>query len=70
MSYLRKFIRNYAQIANPLTDLTWGNPQKITWSIKAKDSLDYLRNVLVSEPILSLPDFQTGQFVVRWDALT
>jgi len=70
MSYFRKFIRNYAQIANPLTDLVSGNPQKITWSMKAQDSLDYLKNVLVSEPILSLPDFQTGQFFIRSDALT
>ena len=64
MSYFRKFIRNYAQIVKPLTDLTRGNPQKITWSKIAQDSLDHLKKALTSEPILSLPDFQTGQIVV------
>ena len=70
MSYFRKFIRNYAQVAKPLTDLTRGNPQKITWSKIAQDSLDHLKKALTSEPILSLPDFQTGQFVVTTDAST
>ena len=68
MSYFRKFIRNYAQVAKPLTDLTRGNPQKIVWSKTAQDSLDHLKKNLTSEPILSLPDFQTGQFVVTTDA--
>ena len=70
MSYFRKFIRNYAQVAKPLTDLTRGNPQKITWSKIAQNSLDHLKKALTSEPILSLPDFQTGQFVVTTDAST
>ena len=68
MNYFRKFIRNYAQIAKPLTDLTRGNPQKIVWSKTAQNALDHLKKALTSEPILSLPDFQTGQFVVTTDA--
>ncbi|KAK2713518.1 hypothetical protein QYM36_009405, partial [Artemia franciscana] len=68
MSYFRKFIRNYAQVAKPLTDLTRGNPQKIVWSNTAQNALDHLKKALTSEPILSLPDFQTGQFVVTTDA--
>ena len=70
MSYFRKFIKNYPQVAKPLTDLTRGNPQKITWSRIAQDSLDHLKKALISEPILWLPDFQTGQFVVTTDAST
>ena len=68
MSYFRKFIGNYAQVAKSLTDLTRGNPQKIVWSKTAQDSLDHLKKALTSEPILSLPDFETGQFVVTTDA--
>jgi hemolysin-activating ACP:hemolysin acyltransferase len=68
--YFRRFIRNYSQIAKPLTDLTRGKPQKINWSKEAQESLDYLKKALISEPILSLPNFQTGQFVVTTDAST
>ncbi|KAK2710347.1 hypothetical protein QYM36_013862 [Artemia franciscana] len=70
MSYFRKFIRNYAQAEKPLTDLTRRNPHKITWSKTAQNSLDYIEKALISEPILSFPDFQTGQFVVTADTLT
>ena len=70
MIYFRKFIRNYAEVAKPPTDVTRGNPQKITWSKIAQDSLDHLKKALTSEPISSLPDFQTGQFVVTTDAST
>jgi hypothetical protein len=67
-SYFRKFIRNYAQIAKPLTDLTKGDGKIITWSNEAQTSLDTLKKALTSEPILSLPDFEKGQFVVTTDA--
>jgi len=70
MSYFRKFIRNYAQVAKPLTDLTRGYPHKITWSKKAQDSLDPIKKAVISEPILSLPDIQTGEYVVTTDAST
>ena len=65
-----KFIRNHAQVAKPLTDLTRGNLQKITWSKGAQDDLDYLKKALILEHILSLLDSQTGQFVFTTDALT
>jgi hypothetical protein len=65
---LRRFTRNYSQISKSLTDLTRGNPQKITWSKEAQESLDCLKKALISEPILSLPNFQTGQFIVTTDA--
>ena len=46
MSYFGRFIRNYSQEAKPLTDLIQANSQKITWSIKAQDSLDYQKKHL------------------------
>jgi hypothetical protein len=66
--YFRKFIRNYAQIAKPLTDLPKGTPQNITWSQETQTSLDTLKKAFTSEPVLSLPDFEKGQFVVTTDA--
>ena len=66
--YFRKFVRNYAQIAKPLTELTKGNSQNVTWSQEAQTSLDRLKKALTSEPISSLPDFENGQFVVTTDA--
>ena len=57
------------KVAKPLTDLTRGEPKKKLLGPKiAQDSLDHLKKALTSEPILSLPDFQTGQFVVTTDA--
>ena len=66
--YFRKFVRNYAQIAKPLTELTKGNSHNVTWSQEAQTSLDRLKKALTSEPILSLPDFENGKFIVTTDA--
>jgi hypothetical protein len=67
-SYFRKFERNYAQIAKSLTELTKGDSQNATWFQEAQTSLDRLKKALTCEPILSLPDFENGQFVVTTDA--
>jgi hypothetical protein len=65
--YFRNFVLNYAQIAKPLTELPEGKSQNVTWSQEAQISLDRLKKELTSEPVLSLPDFENGQFLVTTD---
>lgn len=50
-SYNRKFIRNFAEIAKPLTPLT-GKPSDFRWTIEAQQSFETLREALTKAPIL------------------
>ncbi|GBO01669.1 Retrovirus-related Pol polyprotein from transposon 297, partial [Araneus ventricosus] len=54
--FYRKFIPNYSKKAIPLTNLT-KETSKFTWSEKEQLAFDSLKNCLISEPCLSLPDF-------------
>ena len=70
-NYLRKFIRNYAALANGLTRQTSGERQKpIIWDQDALDSFDNLKKALSSEHVLVHPDLSdnAGIFRVRVDA--
>lgn len=65
-SYYRKFIRNFALIAKPLTNLLkehvafkWGDPEEHAFL--------RLKEMLCSEPILQYPDF-AKKFIVTCDA--
>ena len=66
VSYYRKFIRGFSQIAKPLTDLTW---EKMTWcwGDAENNSFTALKVEMPSAPVLHLPDFEK-QFVVATDA--
>ena len=65
-SYYRKFIANYAQIAQPLHKLTEANvPFK--WSDECQSAFDVLKSRLTSAPILTHPDF-TKPFILDTDA--
>jgi len=50
-SYNRKFIRDFAKIAKPLTQLM-GKPSDFVWSVEAQGAFEKLRDALVSAPIL------------------
>lgn len=55
-SYYRRYIRDFARIAKPLTRLCkTGTP--FIWSEDAKRSFDELRNCITSDVILPFPDF-------------
>ena len=66
VSYYRKFIPNFAQIAAPLHSLT-EKAKSWQWSQQCSDAFDQLKGKLLSPPILSFPQFDKV-FVVDTDA--
>ncbi|XP_014506463.1 uncharacterized protein LOC106766231 [Vigna radiata var. radiata] len=62
--FYRKFVRGYATIAQPLTDLLKGN---FTWSSTTQQAFDTLKYAMTNTTVLSLPDF-SKTFYVKIDA--
>ncbi len=65
-NFYRRFIRNFSQLAAPLTALT-STKMTFRWSNAAEAAFTKLRGPFVSAPILRAPD-PTRQFVVEVDA--
>lgn len=65
-NFYRRFVKNFSQIAAPLTALT-GKDVPFKWEQAEQDSFDSLKRALTSAPILALPDF-SKPFLVRCDA--
>ncbi|KAJ0430223.1 putative nucleotidyltransferase, Ribonuclease H [Helianthus annuus] len=63
--YYRRFIKNFATIASPLTDLL--KKDSFLWSQSATDAFIQLKELLSSTPVLHLPDFNRP-FTVETDA--
>ncbi|GJS60183.1 putative mitochondrial protein [Tanacetum coccineum] len=63
--YYRKFIRNFASLSRPLTQLLKKGALK--WSEEAKNSFEALQVAMTQAPVLALLDF-TKPFVVETDA--
>ena len=56
VGYVRRFIKHFAKIASPLTDLTKDKTQW-SWSNECQSAFIQLKEALVSPPVLILPDF-------------
>ena len=55
ISYYRKFVPHFADIARPLTNLTSkGTPNKIEWTPECANSFQAIKRALTSDPILAL----------------
>ena len=54
-NYYRKFIKGFAQIASPLTDLL-KQENKFTWTDQCNTSFIKIKQALTTEPVLSLPN--------------
>ena len=64
--YYSKFIRNFAHIAAPLTDLT-KDGVKFTWSQKCEAAFQELKLCLTKAPVLAYPS-ERGQFILDTDS--
>ena len=64
--YYRRFIKNYASIAKPLTELT-RDSVKWAWTAKTQHAFEKIKEKLCSAPILSYPDFNQP-FILQTDA--
>ena len=64
--YYRRFIKGYATISHPLTELTSLKTQ-FKWGENEQRSFDLLRTCLTTKPILAFPDF-SKPFAIFTDA--
>lgn len=62
VGFYRKFCRNFAQIAAPLTDLL-SESRRFKWSPDCQQSFESLKALLTSTPILCAPDFSKDFFI-------
>ncbi len=73
VSYYRKFIKNFAKIATPLTNLLKKSSKTYEWDEVCNEAFETLKNILVKAPVLKLPDFDkdfeihsnASDFVIR-----
>ena len=66
-NYYRKFIQNYASIAEPLHKLLRKNSGGYVWNDQCQLSFNLIKQKLANPPILTYPDFRLP-FIVATDA--
>jgi len=64
--HYRRFVKDFAKIATPLTKLT-RKAEKFIWTDKCEESFQELKNRLTTAPVLVLPD-ERGNFIIYSDA--
>ena len=66
VNFYRRFIKNYAQVARPLNDLT-KKDQTFEWKELQQTAFDTLKQQFTTTPILAFPDIDK-QFHLEMDA--
>ncbi|GFV62201.1 retrovirus-related Pol polyprotein from transposon 17.6 [Trichonephila clavipes] len=64
-----KFIKNYADLCEPLYNLK-RKFKKFIWSIEAQKALDAVKETITKEPVLQLPDFKNNSFSISFELFT
>ncbi|EYC04035.1 hypothetical protein Y032_0090g2380 [Ancylostoma ceylanicum] len=68
-SYFRRYIPNFAKIANPLTGLTRKESNRFIWRTEQQKAFEELKQKLISAPVLAAP--RIGQpYEIHTDAST
>jgi len=57
VSYYRKFIKNFAKIATPSTNLLKKSSGTYEWEEACNEAFETLKGILVKAPVLKLPNF-------------
>ena len=65
-NYYRRFVKDFAGIARPLSSLTKKKVPFI-WNDECQTAFDSLRKELITAPVLEFPDY-TGTFILDTDA--
>ncbi len=66
-SYYRKFIKNFAKIATPLTNLLKKSFGTYDWDKVCGKPFETLKGILVKVSVLKLPDFD-NDFEIHFNA--
>ncbi len=66
-SYYRKFIKNFAKIAAPLTNLLRKSSGTYNWDEVCSEAFETLKGILVKASVLKLPNFDK-EFEIHSDA--
>jgi hypothetical protein len=66
-SYYHKFIKNFAKIAAPLTNLLKKSAMTYEWEGACDEAFETLKGILVKAPVLKLPNFD-NDFEIHSDA--
>ena len=56
--FYRRFIPNYSNLAQPLTDLL-GKRVKFVWTNEGRNAVQVLKGALIAKPVLRAPEFST-----------
>ena len=64
--YYRRFIKDYAEIASPLTNLQ-RKGVKFVWTEECQSAFNTLKKALTSHPVMAMPK-ATGRFILDTDA--
>ena len=68
VGYYRKFIKNFADLAMPLTEMTKkAKPTRVQWTDNSTQAFQALKDALVTAPILATSQFDLP-FILQTDA--
>lgn len=70
VNYFRRFIDRYADVSRPLNELLHGARKKharVVWTADCQKAFDTLKQLLVTAPVLAVPDF-SKPFEIEADA--